>query len=384
MAGMTHKDLNRDHVLRDKRRATWAGVAVNLPLAGGKIALGWLAGSQALVADGVHSLSDLLSDAAVLWALGHSHLPPDAEHPFGHGRFETMATLVVAALLALAAGGIAIDAGLRLMKPPQDAPGVLALWAAAISILLKEGLFHYTRAVGRRTGSALMIANAWHHRSDALSSVVALAGIAGAMSGLLIADAVAAAIIALMLARVAWQLGRPALAELLDAAPDDDTILRIKAEILTIPGVRDVHDIRLRRSGGTLRGDGHVTVDGHVTLSEAHRLTEAARSRARAAIPELADILLHAEPEGHADGAAAHTAPLRPEIERILHLALANCAGGARLASLRLDYRDDELRIGLSLNGPVDDAEAFRSRLETYLKQWLDMPVALSLNSPPE
>ena len=172
MTDLRYTDRAPDHSLRDKRRATWAGVALNLPLSVGKIGVGWLANSQALVADGVHSLSDLLSDAAVLWALGHSHLPPDAEHPFGHGRFETMATLVVAALLGVAAAGILIDAAFRLIDPAETAPGALALWAAAVSILLKEALFHYTRAVGRRTGSAMMMANAWHrcrrnHRADA-------------------------------------------------------------------------------------------------------------------------------------------------------------------------------------------------------------------------
>jgi len=374
-------DTDRDHALRDKRRAVWAGVAVNLPLAGGKIGLGWLAGSQALVADGVHSLSDLLSDAAVLWALGHSHRPPDAGHPFGHGRFETMATLAVAVMLAVAAAGIVMDAGLRLLDPPDAAPGALALWAAALSILLKEALFHYTRAVGRRTGSAMMLANAWHHRSDALSSVVALAGIGGAMAGLTMADAVAAVVIALMLARIAWKLGRPALAELVDAAPDTDIIARIGAEIRRVPGVCDVHDLRLRRSGGALRGDGHVTFDGHLTLSEAHRLTEAARARVRSAFPEVTDILLHAEPEGHADGPAAHATPLRPEIERLLRGELAQATGGARLVALRLDYRDDGLRLDLVLDRPVADEAALRARLAACLNPVLTLPAAIILTT---
>ena len=162
--------------LRDKRRVAWAGVVLNGPLAAGKILAGLLAHSQALVADGVHSLSDLASDAAVIWALGHSHRPPDTEHPFGHGRFETLATLAIAAMLTFAAAGILIDAGLRLMDPPTTAPGMLALWVAGLAIALKEGLYHYTRAVARRTGSTMMAANAWHHRSDAATSVVALGG----------------------------------------------------------------------------------------------------------------------------------------------------------------------------------------------------------------
>lgn len=365
--------------LREKRRATWAGVAVNLPLSAGKIGLGWLSGSQALIADGVHSLSDLLSDAAVLWALQHSHRPADEDHPFGHGRFETMATLAVAAMLGLAAFGILIDAGQRLIDPPTAAPGALALWAALTSILLKEGLYHYTRAVGRRTGSAMIIANAWHHRSDAASSVVALVGIGAAMAGWMLADAVAAAVIALMLGRIAWTLGRPALAELVDTAPDPADVARIEAEIRMVPGLRDVHDLRLRRVGEGLRGNGHVTFDGHLTLSEAHRLTEAARARAKAAVPELTELLLHAEPEGHADGPAAHAAPLRPEIEALLQGALAE-REDATILSLRLDYRDDGLRLHLELDRAVADPEDLQRHLANRIASTLPKPMHVVLS----
>jgi divalent metal cation (Fe/Co/Zn/Cd) transporter len=277
---------------------------------------------------------------------------------------------------------IVIDAGLRLIDPPSSAPGALALWAAAISILLKEVLFHYTRAVGRRTGSAMMIANAWHHRSDALSSVVALVGIGAAMGGLTLADAAAAVIIALMLGRVAWTLGRPALAELVDAAPDENTTARIAAVIRAVPGVRDVHELRFRHAGGALRGDGHVTFDGHLTLSEAHRLAEAARESVRTAFPEVTDILLHAEPEGHADGPAAHAAPLRPEIEQLLHAELAVYTSRVRLLELRLDYRDDGLRLDLLLDGQVADEEALRARLQGRLAPLLTLPASITLTIP--
>lgn len=360
-----------------KRRATWVGVAVNLPLAAVKIGLGWVAGSQALVADGVHSLSDLVSDAAVLWALGHAHRPPDAEHPFGHGRFETMATLAVAVMLGITAAGILLEAVRSLIAPQGEGAGALALGVAVLSILLKEALFHYTAAVGRRTGSAMMLANAWHHRSDALSSVVAVAGIAGAMAGLLMADALAAAVIALMLGRIAWALGRPALAELVDTAPGLDDTARIEAELRATPGLRDVHDLRLRRMGGRLRGDAHVTFDGHLTLSEAHRLTEDARARARGAVPDLADILLHAEPEGHADGPAAHDAPLRPEIERLVRAELGGA--GVGLVALRLDYRDDGLRLDLVLERAPHGAGALQAGLVARLESGLGQRVRVTV-----
>ncbi|WFE75210.1 cation diffusion facilitator family transporter [Roseinatronobacter sp. S2] len=356
---------NADH-LRDKRRAAWAGVALNAPLAAGKILVGLAAHSQALVADGVHSLSDLASDAAVIWALGHSHRPPDAEHPFGHGRFETLATLAIAAMLALAAIGILIDAGLRLIDPPTTAPGVLALWVAGLSIALKEALYHYTKAVARRTGSAMMAANAWHHRSDAASSVVALAGIGAAMLGWPLADALGAAIIALMLGRVAWVYGRPAVRELADTAPPDDMSRAIYAALMATPSVRDAHDLRLRQMSGAVQADVHVALDPAMTLSEAHRLCEAARATVLAQVPEVTEIIIHPEPDGHADGRAAHDTALRPELQAQVRDCLEGIVLAGAIRHLRLDYRDDGVIAVVELNEtPIDGAQtrvAFRLR----------------------
>ena len=345
--------------LRDKRRAAWAGVFLNAPLAAVKILVGLMAQSQALVADGVHSLSDLASDGAVIWALGHSHRPPDAEHPFGHGRFETLATLAIAAMLALAAAGILIDAGLRLFEEPQPAPGVLALWVAGLSIAMKEGLYHYTKAVARRTGSAMMAANAWHHRSDAASSVVALAGIGAATLGWPLADAFGAAIIALMLARVAWDYGRPAVRELADTAPPADMARATLAALMATPGVRDAHDLRLRHMGGAVQADVHITLDPAMTLSEAHRLCEAARAQVQAAVPDMAEIIIHPEPDGHADGKAAHDAALRPELTGVVHACLDGIVPPEAIRHLRLDYRDDGVIAVVELaERPIDGAQS--------------------------
>lgn len=347
--------------LRAKRRAAWAGVCLNAPLAAAKIVGGLFASSQALIADGVHSLSDLASDAAVLWALAHSHRPPDEDHPFGHGRFEAVATLAVAALLAVAAAGILIDASLRLIAPPTTAPGTLALWVAAASIALKEALFQYTRQVARRTGSAMMMANAWHHRSDAISSVVALGGIGAAMAGMTAMDTIAAAIIALMLGQVAWSFGRPAVAELVDAAPPDEVTEPVIAALWAVPGVRDVHDLRLRKTGLAVQADVHLSLDPDLTLSEAHRLCEAARARVRSAVPVVEEIVIHPEPYGHADGFGAFLTDLRPAVRT----TLTECLPGLAIASLHLDYRNDGIRATVVLDGPVPEGaeEAARDRL---------------------
>ena len=345
--------------LRDKRRAAWAGVCLNAPLAAAKIITGLVAQSQALVADGVHSLSDLMSDAAVIWALGHSHRPPDDDHPFGHGRFETLATLAIAAMLALAAAGILIDAGARLLDPPATAPGALALWVAGLSIALKEGLYHYTKAVAKRTASVMMAANAWHHRSDAATSVVALAGIGAAMMGAPWADALGAAIIALMLGRVAWVYGRPAIHELVDTAPSEDIATRITAALMSTPGIRDAHDLRLRHMGGTIQADVHVALDPAMTLSEAHRLSEAARANVLAALPQVSEIIIHPEPDGHADGPAAHEAALRPELAQVVRSCLDGIVPAGAIRHLSLDYRDEGVIAVVELRDmPATGAQA--------------------------
>ena len=377
---LDREGLNDPEGLRSKRRAAWAGVWLNGPLAGVKIVAGLVAQSQALVADGVHSLSDLASDAAVLWALGHAHRPADADHPFGHGRFETLATLAVAAMLALAAAGILIDAGLRLLDPAEVAPSALALWVAAASIALKEALYHYTRAVAQRTGSAMMLANAWHHRSDAISSVVALAGIGAAMAGVPAMDALAAAVIALMLGRIAWRFGRPAVAELVDAVPDADLSGPVTAALAAVPGVRDVHDLRLRQTGGAVQADVHLGLDPDLTLSEAHRLCEAARDRVRAAVPAVDEIVIHPEPHGHADGFGAHRAALRPAVRATLQ----ECLPGLGVASLQLDYRNEGIHATVVLDGPVPEGAeaAARDRLAALHAAGRTDLVALRLLGP--
>ena len=354
---------------RAKGRATWAGFAINLPLALVKIVTGALAGSSALVADGVHSLADTASDVTVLWALGHSARGPDAEHPYGHGRFETLATLAVAAALLLTAAGIAWDAALRLMAPGAiAAPGALALVVAGVSIALKEGLYHYTVRVGRRTGSALIVANAWHHRSDALSSVVALIGIAAAMAGLAAADALAAAVIAAMLLRVAWAHGRPAVDELVDSQHDAQTRRELARRLLECPGVEGVRELRLRQHGAEAVADGSILVDPEITITEGHRIAEAARAHAIAALPALSQLVLHVEPAGHHDGYGATRAPLRDQIEGELRAHLARMPAITEIDAIRLGYFD--AGIDVEIIARLADPAA-QDRIEAELESGL-------------
>ncbi|WP_162300875.1 cation diffusion facilitator family transporter [Alkalilacustris brevis] len=333
---------------RAKRRVTWVGLLVNLPLALGKIVTGWTAGSQALVADGVHSLADLASDVTVLWALKHSARGPDSKHPYGHGRFETLATLAVAAALALAAVGILFDAGARLLaQTPAPPPTLLALAVAGLSLLLKEALYHLTVRVGRVSGSALVVANAWHHRSDALSSVVAALGIAGGMAGLPLFDPLAAAVIAAMLLRVAWSQGRPAVHELVDTQATEEDTRAIARVLRATPGVTGLRALRVRQHGNALSADASLLVDPEITVTEGHRISEAAHSRAVAAIRALDHIVLHIEPDGHAEGFGAMAAPLRAEIEQTLRGLLGRHWPAITLREIRLGYFDEGINVDL-------------------------------------
>ena len=330
-----------------KRRVTLLGVAVNLPLALLKLLGGIAAASPALVADGVHSLADLLSDAAVLWALGHSARAPDADHPYGHGRFETVATLGLSALLLLTAGGIVWDAGARLLAGTVQTPGMLALWIALGAIAAKEALFHLTRAVARRSGSALIEANAWHHRSDALTSVVALAGIGAALGGVAFADPLAAVVIAVMLGRIGWRFGRTALDELVDTQAPEAMRDALAETLSNSPGVRDLRALRMRRHGAQLVADVSVLVDPAISVTEGHRIAEATRTSALAAHEALEDIVIHVEPAEHFGGFGATDAPLRAELEAAIRKAAHNRRALRAIDTVRLGYFDDGIEIDL-------------------------------------
>lgn len=344
--------------LRAKTRITLLGAAVNLPLGLGKMALGWLGGSQALVADGVHSLSDLISDAVTWAALRGAARGPDDHHPWGHGRIETLATLAVALLLALTAAGLVLGAAARLAEAPP-APEAVTLAAALASIAVKEALFRLTRRVARRTGSGLIAANAWHHRSDALSSVVAVVGIGGALAGAAWLDGLAAIVIAVMLGHAAWAHGWPALRELSDVRADDAALARIDAELAAVPGVRGTRELRARRMGPATVADLSVLLDPRISLSEAHRISEAAKARLIGRIDELADVVVHAEPAGHAEGAAALAAPLRAEIAAALAEAWADLPEAGLLGELRLDYLGDGIEAEVTAPyGALADPEA--------------------------
>ncbi|MFN4057816.1 MAG: cation diffusion facilitator family transporter [Roseinatronobacter sp.] len=328
-----------------KRRVTVLGAWINVVLSLAKIGAGVVLGSPALVADGVHSLSDLASDIMVIWALRHAARGPDANHPYGHGRFETLATLALGVFLAFTGIIIGWDGVQRLWSGGTEPPGIWAFAVVTACIGAKEWLFRYTLAVGKRTGSALLMANAWHHRSDALSSIVALVGIGAAQLGFGWGDPLAALIIAGMLVQIAWRFGAEAAVELVDTQPPDDLRDAVLARLSETPGVVGHRDLRMRQHGARVLADVSVMVDPAITVTEAHRIAEAARAHALSQIDALEDVVIHIEPAGHFDGFGAETAPLRAEIEgMILTLTLAH-PSVVRVERIGLGYFDDGLTV---------------------------------------
>ena len=264
---------------RDTRRVAIVSGAVNLLLSVAQVVIGLMANSAALVADGIHSASDLLSDILVWFAARHASMAPDKDHPYGHGRFETAATLGLGILLTLVALGIVWNGIERLLDVDRPIPGRIALLVAAAGIVAKESLYWYTIAIAKRLQSEMLRANAWHHRSDAISSVVVLIGVGGAVIGFSYMDALAAIVVGIMVAKIGWDLGWSALTELVDTALDEDQVGEAKRVIMGIDGVRSVHMLRTRRHGAEASADVHVQVAPRLSVSEGHMISQAVEDR---------------------------------------------------------------------------------------------------------
>lgn len=351
---------------RETRRVTWAGIAVNLLLAAVKIGAGVIGNSQALVADGVHSISDLVTDAVVLLAARHAAREADHDHPYGHGRIETAATVFVGILLLGTAFLIAERAVVTLDLGVTHAPGLLTLVVALASVVAKESLFHYTRQAGRRTRSRLLEANAWHHRSDALSSIVVAVGIAGALGGILTLDAVAAIVVAVMIARVGLGLIWQSLRELVDTGVDDETLDRLRATAQAIDGVKHVHTLRSRWMGHHALLDLHIQVGQRMSVSEGHRIAEAVRLSLLSHGPQIGDVMVHVDPEEDTNGGPSNTLPQRTELVGRLWQRWTGLAAMGRIEGLTLHYLQGRIHLVVTLKPAPEgvdgaaEAEALR------------------------
>ncbi|MBK5971053.1 cation transporter [Thiorhodovibrio winogradskyi] len=331
-------------------RTSLVAAISNALLAVGKILCGWFGNSHALIADGVHSVSDLASDALVYFAGRHAGEAPDAEHPYGHQRFETVATLVLGFFLAAVALGIGWDAVERLFQPEQLLqPSWLALAAAGVSILVNEALFWYTLVYARRVRSDMLRANAWHHRSDAISSIVVLIGIAGTLAGLSYLDAIASVLVAVMIAKISWDLGKEAVGELVDAGLEPARVREIRQAIAGLADVRDLHMLRTRTHGGQASADVHILVDPYISVSEGHMITVLVEQRLKAGFDEINEVIVHIDPEDDEARPVRADLPLRAEaLQKLEQL----CAGIPQFAERRrvlLHYLHGALEVEILL-----------------------------------
>lgn len=288
---------------RSIRNVTLAGSAINVALVAFKLISGIVGCSAAMVADAVHSLSDLLTDAVVLLFVHISEKPQDADHDYGHGKYETMASSLIGIVLLVVGAGICYDGVARIATVAGgghlETPGAIALVAALVSIALKEWAYRFTARVGRRLGSQAVVANAWHHRSDALSSVGTAIGIGGAIalgSQWAVLDPIAAVIVSLLIIIQAVKQIRQSSDELLEKSLPDDVERHIKDIVLEEQGASDIHHLCTRRIGSTVAIEMHVRMPGEMTLSESHAHATAIEKRLREAFGTRTHIVLHVEP----------------------------------------------------------------------------------------
>src|SRR5450631_2573522 len=261
-------------------RSTWVSVAVNVLLASTQVAVGAISKSQGLIADGIHSLSDLVSDFIVLFAGHHGKKDADQEHPYGHQRFETAASLALGVILLIVGGGMLWSA-FRKLESPNAVPRVhiVALWVVVSALAAKESLFRYMLAVAKRVKSSMLVANAWHARSDAASSLVVGIGILGNLAGYPILDPIAALIVGFLVAKMGWSFGWQALHDLMDRSADAIEVAAIRKTLLETPGVSNVHDLHTRKMGDLIVVDAHLEVDATITVEAGHDIAVAARAR---------------------------------------------------------------------------------------------------------
>ena len=284
-------------------KVTLVGSVVNLLLVGLKAVAGVAGHSAAMVSDAVHSLSDFVTDIVVLIFVRVSARPQDDDHDYGHGKYETIATLFIGLALAAAAVGIVVSGARKLAAWFQGeelpAPGALALWAALISIVVKEILYQYTRIKGRKLDSPALEANAWHHRSDALSSVGAAIGIGGAIllgQRWTVLDPLASIAVGAMLVKVAWDLLGPSVGELTDSSLPADTEEEMLRIIRSVEGVEDPHNLRTRRVGNRIAAEVHIRLDGGQTLAEAHEKASEVERRFKERFGSQSHLIVHMEP----------------------------------------------------------------------------------------
>ncbi len=288
----------KEEYIKKIRNITWISVVTNILLTALKILIGIIAHSQALIADGVHSLSDVATDGAILLGSKFWSRKPDEEHPYGHGRIETLITIAISGALAAAAVGIGIEAIKTMAEKSQNLPGWSVLFIASLSIILKEILYRWTKKIGENIGSRALIANAWHHRTDSISSIPVFITVIAIhifpQYGFL--DNIAALIVGLILIKTAYDIAKPCFKELMEAQIHVDITKTLQEVEKKYDEVKEFHNIRIRRVGNAHFAEMHMFTDGGITVLKAHNITDLIIKDLLIAHENLSDITIHVEP----------------------------------------------------------------------------------------
>lgn len=340
----------RNERLRATTRITLIGAVVDALLGFLKIVIGYASYSQALIADGIHSLSDLATDGIVLYASKHAHAEADDDHPYGHGRFETVATVVLGVALIGVAVGIGYDAGFRLLHHEHiSTPGAWALVIAFVSVISKEAIYRYTMVVADKYNSNMLRANAWHSRTDAISSIIVIIGIVGSMFGVWYLDGIAAIGVALMIAKIGWDLLSESMQELVDTSLDPERVEAIRQVILDVDGADTLHVLRTRRMGSEALVDVHIQVNPNLSVSEGHYISETVRSSIIASIEEVSDVMVHIDPEDDESLDENVRLPLRQQLLSSLQPAWSHIEASQEILNIDLHYLNNQIMVEILL-----------------------------------
>jgi cation diffusion facilitator family transporter len=353
------------------KKVTVIGAIVNALLGLIKLVGGFLYHSHALVADGAHSFSDLLTDVMVLFASKYGSLDADDSHPYGHQRIETAATLLLSLFLILAGAGIAWDALDELIKSSTTMPNWLSVPIICISILANEALFHYTHHVGKRINSQLITANAWHHRSDAASSIVVLLGLIGSLSGFIYLDAIAAVIVGLMIVQMGWSYGWNSVKELVDTAVEPELLAQIEQVIQNIDGVQKIHQLRSRFMGSDVLIDVHILVSPKISVSEGHYIAQHVHNALVDQIDSVTDVIVHVDPEDDEISSPSLHLPSRKVLQEQLlgkvHIDFP------QIVFWNLHYLDGKISIDIACSEEFTQWKELHNRVILALKLQADI-----------
>jgi cation diffusion facilitator family transporter len=350
------------------QKSTWVSIGINVFLTSVQMVGGFFSHSQALMADGLHSLSDLLSDVLVLYANRHGNRHADAEHPYGHARIETAATLILGAFLAVLGVVLLVAAAMRLQHPEAlRAVNPLALAIAVLALAAKEGLFRYMLAVAKKVRSQMLVANAWHARSDAASSLVVIVGVVGNLLGYTFFDLLAAAVVGVMIAHMGGKLALAAMAELIDTGLDAEEVEAIRQTLLNVHGVRGLHELRTRKMADNALVDAHIMVDPKISVSEGHYIAESARN-AVLKNHHVMDVMVHIDPEDDLQAKPNAHLPNRPGL--LAHLAQRLGIQDLTKNRVVFHYLDGKVEAEIYIANPqsVEEADSLQARCDEMVR----------------